>query len=56
MLYGLKEVSDQLPDAVIVTDKAGRILVWNAAAERVYGRDWPQMRNAKIDEIYVKPE
>jgi PAS domain S-box-containing protein len=56
MLYGLKEVSDQLPDAVIVTDKAGRILVWNAAAERVYGRDWPQMRNAEIDEIYVKPE
>ena len=56
MLYGLKEVSDQLPDAVIVTDKAGRILVWNAAAERVYGRDWPQMRNAKIDEIYVEPE
>ena len=56
MLYGLKEVSDQLPDAVIVTDKAGRILVWNSAAERLYGRDWPQMRDTNAEEIYVKPE
>lgn len=56
MLYGLKEVSDQLPDAVIVTDKAGRILVWNSAAERLYGRDWPQMRDTKVEEIYVKPD
>jgi len=56
MLYGLKEVSDQLPDAVIITDKAGRILVWNAAAERVYGRDWQQMRNTNVDEIYVKSD
>ena len=56
MVYGLKEVSDQLPDAVIVTDKAGRILVWNAAAEKLYGRDWQQMRDANVDEIYVKPD
>ena len=56
MLYGLKQVSDQLPDAVIMTDKNGRILVWNSAAEKLYGRDWPQMRNTNVDEIYVKPE
>ena len=56
MLYGLKEVSDQLPDAVIVTDKAGRILVWNAAAERLYGRDWQQMRYTNVNEIYVNPD
>jgi PAS domain S-box-containing protein len=56
MVYGLKEVSDQLPDAVIVTDKTGRILVWNAAAESLYGRDWQQMRNTNVDEIYVKPD
>jgi PAS domain S-box-containing protein len=56
MLYGLKEVCDQLPDAVIMTDTAGRILVWNAAAERLYGRDWPQMRGTNVDEIYVKPD
>ena len=56
MLYGLKEVCDQLPDAVIMTDKEGRILVWNSAAEKLYGRDWPQMRDTNVDEIYVKPD
>ena len=56
MLYGLKQVSDQLPDAVIMTDKDGRILVWNSAAEKLYGRDWPQMRDTNVDDIYVKPE
>ena len=56
MLYGLKEVCDQLPDAVIMTDKDGRILVWNSAAEKLYGRDWPQMRDTHVDEIYVKPD
>jgi PAS domain S-box-containing protein len=56
MLYGLKEVCDQLPDAVIMTDKEGRILVWNAAAERLYGRDWTRMRNTNVDEIYAKPD
>ena len=56
MLYGLKEVSDQLPDAVIMTDKEGRILVWNSAAERLYGRDWPRMRGTNVDEIYAKPD
>ncbi|MBW2516906.1 MAG: cyclic nucleotide-binding domain-containing protein [Deltaproteobacteria bacterium] len=56
MLYGLKQVSDQLPDAVIMTDRDGRILVWNSAAERLYGRDWPQMRGTNVDEIYVNPQ
>ena len=56
MLYGLKEVSDQLPDAVIMTDMEGRILVWNSAAERLYGRDWSRMRDTNVDEIYTKPD
>ena len=56
ILYGLKEVSDQLPDAVIMTDKEGRILVWNSAAEKLYGRDWPRMRGTNVDEIYAKPD
>ena len=55
MLHGLREVSDQLPDAVIITDKEGRILVWNHTAERLYGRDWSQMRNTHVDEIYKEP-
>jgi PAS domain S-box-containing protein len=56
MLHGLKEVCDQLPDAVIMTDKEGRILVWNSAAERLYGRDWSRMRDTNVDEIYAHPD
>jgi PAS domain S-box-containing protein len=56
MLYGLKGVSNQLPDAVIMTDETGRTLVWNSSAENLYGRDWSQMRNTNVDEIYANPD
>jgi PAS domain S-box-containing protein len=56
MLYGLKGVSNQLPDAVIMTDETGRILVWNSSAEKLYGRGWSQMRNTNVDEIYANPD
>jgi PAS domain S-box-containing protein len=56
ILYGLKEFCDQLPDAVIATDKEGKIITWNAAAEEVYGRSWPQMCNKSVEEIYERPE
>jgi PAS domain S-box-containing protein len=55
ILYGLKEFCDQLPDAVITTDKEGKIITWNAAAEEVYGRSWDQMCNKSAEEIYEKP-
>jgi len=55
ILYGLKEFCDQLPDAVIATDKEGKIITWNAAAEEVYGRPWDQMCNKSVEEIYEKP-
>ena len=56
ILYGLKEFCDQLPDAVITTDKEGKIITWNAAAEEVYGRSWDQMCNKSVEEIYEKPQ
>jgi PAS domain S-box-containing protein len=56
ILYGLKELCDQLPEAVILTDKEGRILLWNSAAERLYGRDWAQMRQKDVAEIYQRPQ
>ncbi|MBU1709901.1 MAG: cyclic nucleotide-binding domain-containing protein [Proteobacteria bacterium] len=52
VMHGLKEFCDQLPDAVIMTDKNQKILAWNTAAERLYGRSWTQMRSRSIDEIY----
>jgi len=56
ILYGLKEFCDQLPDAVIATDKEGKIITWNAAAEEVYGRSWDQMCNKSVEEIYEKSQ
>lgn len=56
ILYGLNEFYDQLPDAVILTDREGKILSWNAAAARLYGRDWDQMRSRFMEEIYEEPQ
>ena len=56
VLYGLKEFSDQLPDAVIATDKAGKIITWNSAAEKLYGRTWDQMCNKSVEKIYEQPK
>ena len=52
ILHGLEEFCDQLPDAVITTDREGKILAWNSAAEKLYGRDWQQMRNTNAAELY----
>jgi PAS domain S-box-containing protein len=56
ILYGLKEFCDQLPDAVITTDKEGNILAWNSAAETLYGRNWQQMHGTNVDKIYQDPK
>jgi PAS domain S-box-containing protein len=55
IVHGLNEFCDQLPDAVLLTDKEGKILAWNSAAEKLYGRDWHQMRHGNVDEIYEDP-
>lgn len=56
ILYGLKEFCDQLPDAVTVTNKDGKILTWNSVAEKMYGRSWNDMHYKAIEEIYEEPE
>jgi len=56
IVYGLKEFSNQLPDAVILTDEDGKVLSWNSAAERVYGREWGEFHHKSVDEIYEDPE
>ena len=55
VVYGLKEFCDQLPDAVIFTDREGKILTWNSAAEGLYGRNWQQMQDRSAEEIYEDP-
>jgi PAS domain S-box-containing protein len=56
ILFGLEEFCDQLPDAVILSDKDGRILTWNNAAEKLYGRALHQVCNRPVEEIYEEPE
>jgi PAS domain S-box-containing protein len=52
VVHCYKEFCDQIPDSVIMTDKDLKILAWNTAAEKLYGRSWNQMRNKSISEIY----
>jgi PAS domain S-box-containing protein len=56
ILYGLKEFCDQLPDAVILTDRDGKILTWNSIAEKIYGRNWEDMHRKSAKEIYEEPQ
>ncbi|RJR36482.1 MAG: PAS domain S-box protein [Desulfobacteraceae bacterium] len=56
ILTGLKEFCDQLPDAVVLTDREGKIMSWNSAAERLYGRGWEQMHDRSMEEIYEEPQ
>lgn len=57
MAYGLKEFCDQLPDAVMITtDQDQKIMAWNAAAERLYGRTAEEMRDLPLKEIYSDTE
>jgi len=56
ILYGLKEFCNQLPDAVILTNREGKVLTWNSVAEKIYGRDGNQMRHISVEEIYEEPQ
>jgi PAS domain S-box-containing protein len=56
IVHGLKAFCDQLPDAVIVTTANGKMLAWNATAEKLYGRDWHQMNQSNVDAIYENPQ
>ncbi len=49
---GFREFCDRMPDAVIMTDKKCKVLSWNRAAEKLYGRPWHQMYGKSIEEIY----
>jgi PAS domain S-box-containing protein len=55
-VYGLRQICDKLPDAVMLTDQSGRVVAWNAAAERLYGRDWHHMRGTSPEDIYEEPK
>ena len=55
-IYGLRQICDKLPDAVMLTDRTGRVVAWNAASEKLYGRDWHHMRGTSAEDIYEEPQ
>jgi PAS domain S-box-containing protein len=55
-VYGLRQICDKLPDAVMLTDRSGGVIAWNAAAEKLYGRDWHHMRGTSAEDIYEEPQ
>jgi PAS domain S-box-containing protein len=55
-VYGLRQICDKLPDAVMLTDRSGSVVAWNAAAEKLYGRDWHHMRGTSAEDIYEEPQ
>ena len=52
IMHGLREFSDQLPDAIIMADNERHILSWNHAAEKLYGRTWQQMKGYPLADLY----
>ena len=56
VLYGMKQLCDQLPDAVVITDAEGKIIAWNKKAEALYGRKWDQMHHKPAEHIYESRE
>ena len=56
VIHGLKEFSDQLPDAVLLIDKDDQIISWNKAAKKLYGRDWDQTMERSVGDLYEEPE
>ncbi len=55
IVFGMREICDQLPDAVTISDRNGMILSWNRAAEKLYGRDANTIYRAPSEEMYENP-
>lgn len=54
LAYGLKELCDQIPEAVLITDSTGGLLSWNSAAEQLYGSSL--VRGARAERLVADPE
>ena len=51
-LFAYKEFCDQIPDAVVATERDGKIVSWNQSAEMLFGRTWDQMHQHSLEELY----
>ncbi|MCB2226868.1 MAG: cyclic nucleotide-binding domain-containing protein [Desulfarculaceae bacterium] len=56
VLFGLKEFSDMLPDAVVLTDVNCKIVAFNQAATGLFGRQWRQVGQRPLEGLFEKGE
>ncbi len=52
LAHGFREFCDRMPDSVIMTDPEGKIVSWNRAAEKLYGREWNEMRHRPLSDCH----
>lgn len=55
LAYGLKELCDQIPEAVLIMDSNGGLLAWNSAAEQLYGSS-SLVQGARAERLVADPE
>lgn len=52
----LRQIGENCPDGIVISDPAGRITYWNAAAERMFGRAAEEVLGASFWETVIPPE
>ena len=52
VLFGLKEFSDMLPYAVVLTDHNGKVVAFNRAASELFGRQWRQVGQRPMEGLF----
>lgn len=56
VVYGLRQFSDQIPDAVVLTDQDCRVISMNRAARNLYGRDFSQLQGKHLADLFDDPD
>ena len=54
-LLSHRDLLDALPGAVVVTDAAGRIVLWSAAAEQLYGWSEAEVLGRSVLDVLAPP-
>ncbi len=56
LVHGLKEFADELPDAMLITDREDRVLSLNRTARDLYGRELPEVLHQPAAQLFEEPE
>lgn len=56
LVHGLREFSDELPDAMMITDQKDRVLSMNRAARDLYGRELTDVLHQPAGGLFQDPE